>query len=83
MLIAPVVEGVTDAAWFVRYSSGRLAWASNAEASWCDANGIAATSVPMGPEQYARLLAEAQGWPPAAPPPAPDPEVARASAPPP
>ena len=63
MLIQPKVPGVDNPAWFVRYSSGHIVWASNAETHWCNANGVSPTEIEMGQDQYDRLIKESQGWP--------------------
>lgn len=65
-LVVPTVSGVSNPAWFVRWASGYLSWASNADTALATAMGIATTPITMGGDQYTRMLAEATaGWDPA------------------
>jgi hypothetical protein len=62
-LIAPTVTGIANPAWFVRWDSGRLSWASNADTLLAARLGVAADVVAMGSDQYQRLLNDATvGW---------------------
>ena len=62
-LIAPNVAGNPSPAWFVRFASGHLAWATNADTALASRLGIPAEAVTMGADQYNNLMAQATaGW---------------------
>jgi len=64
-IIVPTVGGVSNPAWFVRWASGYLGWASNAETTLAQQMGVKNSAITMGSDQYQRLLLEATaGWDP-------------------
>ena len=64
-VIVPTVSGVSNPAWFIRWASGYLSWASNADTALAGSMGVKNSNITMGGDQYNRMLLEATaGWDP-------------------